>query len=350
MANIGIAQNAALQIMDLLQKAENTLENANSITANVHNSLDMEVASRANIDQNLTAIRRVFNNSQERINRVITVGREAVSESDQRDHTQQQRSEQVQMNSSIPVLGGTAAIGFLGLHGIFSSISKVAKDWIKNIINPVVPVGGNAAGTASSAAGSSGSSLYSVAGNVASSAKNQAEQQLQQTTQANLDDAITGRFSEFAATKGPNLKNDYYDENGRWKSSGCCAFVDYAYEDVYGRSFHSITNDVRVHSETTSSDIYGFLKGNGARAGDVLWCHYPQNGKSTTHYMIINKYDEDGVWITDGYFKNGKMNVWCNNEKVSYTGSGGHAQAYFNGSCYLSLYKMPDDIRNSVNS
>ena len=64
MANIEIAQNAALQIMDMLQKAESTLENANSITANVQNSLEMEVASRANIDQNLTAIRRVFNNSQ----------------------------------------------------------------------------------------------------------------------------------------------------------------------------------------------------------------------------------------------------------------------------------------------
>ena len=163
--------------MDILQKAENTLENANNITANVQNSLEMEVASRANIDQNLTAIRRVFNNSQERINRVITVGREAVSESDQRDHTQQQRAEQVQMNSSIPVLGGTAAIGFLGLNGMFSSISKVAKDWIKNIINPVVPVGGNAAGTASSAAGISGASQHSFAGGAASGLKNKVMQE-----------------------------------------------------------------------------------------------------------------------------------------------------------------------------
>ena len=319
MANIGITQNAAMQIMDILQKAENTLENANSITANVQNSLEMEVASRANIDTNLTAIRRAFDSTQERINRVISIGREAVNESDRRDHAQQQRTEQIQMNSAIPALGGAAAIGFLGLHGAFSSISNLIAPWINNRI---------------------------AIANSAASLVTKTVDHVTKVIEPKLTDlSITERFSEFAATKGPMLKNDYYDENGRWKSSGCCAFVDYAYEDVYGRSWHSITNDEKVQSAVPTKDVYGFLKDNGARAGDVLWCH---NGGGTTHYMIVNDYDEEGVWITDGYFKNGKMTVWCNNEKVSYTGSGGHAQAYFNGSCYLTLYKEPDEIRKLV--
>ena len=258
MANIEIAQNAALQIMDMLQKAESTLENANSITANVQNSLEMEVASRANIDQNLTAIRRVFNNSQEHINRVITVGREAVSESDQRDHTQQQRAEQVQMNSSIPVLGGTAAIGFLGLYGMLFPVSRMVKDWIKNIINPVMRLDAGGGETVSRAVdvpiianedtltstNSSGVSIYSAPNRIITDAKSQARQSIGLKEFNEKIDVLKSKYPAYQSMDdigkdiildGQRLSSGTF---GFDKSGSCIAYAKVMCYEVFGKHWN----------------------------------------------------------------------------------------------------------------
>ncbi|MCR5222501.1 MAG: InlB B-repeat-containing protein [Lachnospiraceae bacterium] len=131
------------------------------------------------------------------------------------------------------------------------------------------------------------------------------------------------------------------------KSIQCCAFTDYVWNNIYGKSWRDDTTGtmcVRYNSASAlaNGQIAEFLSENGAKPGDILWCHDPntlppgQKNFNITHFMIILGYDSEHITISDGYGKNGEGKVWANHKTVKYTDS--PRNKYFNGSCHVRLY------------
>ncbi len=131
------------------------------------------------------------------------------------------------------------------------------------------------------------------------------------------------------------------------KSIQCCAFTDYVWNNIYGKSWRDDTTGtmcVRYNSASAlaNGQIAEFLSENGAKPGDILWCHDPntlpkgQQNYNITHFMIILGYDSEHITISDGYGKNGEGKVWANHKTVKYTDS--PRNKYFNGSCHVRLY------------
>lgn len=122
-------------------------------------------------------------------------------------------------------------------------------------------------------------------------------------------------------------------------------FSNYVWKGVFGADYCD-GKYTRVASKKPSSDIYGFLSDNDAKAGDILWCHTTSN--SITHNMIILACDSSGVWLSDG---TSTGVLWHNNTKISYDDQiYKNTQGYFNGQCYLTLYKINDSLWDSIGS
>ncbi len=140
-----------------------------------------------------------------------------------------------------------------------------------------------------------------------------------------------------------------YAEQKTFKSSycgkawGCFAFCNYVWKNVFGHDYYS-GKLTTISTRGKSSNVYQFPSQNQAKAGDILWCHSPNSGKeSITHNMIILKYDSSGIWLSDA---TSAGEQWHNNEKINYDSP--DYKDNFNGSCILTLYKISDNLWNSV--
>ncbi len=145
-----------------------------------------------------------------------------------------------------------------------------------------------------------------------------------------------------------------YYVNGAWKSTTCCALIDYVWEAVYGHSRRQKPDMCTVidsknargaNVKLNGAGIYRFLKANNAGSGDAIWCHDPyqnkNNGKyNITHYMIILDYDENGITLTDGRGVNGGNRIWGNHITVRWDDT--PRNKYFGGNCYVRLYRVKE--------
>lgn len=59
--------------------------------------------------------------------------------------------------------------------------------------------------------------------------------------------------------------------------------------------------------------------------------------------MIILNYDSSGIWLSDATSA-GKL--WHNNKKINYDSP--DYKDNFGGGCFLTLYKINDDLWNSI--
>lgn len=161
------------------------------------------------------------------------------------------------------------------------------------------------------------------------------------------DQAVANAITAYVSGMNGEFEGKYYKNGNKYPSaSGCCAFANYVWRDVFGSDLYDTPCDIH-NSEKTTSDIYGFLSASGARVGDWLWA---RNGSGkVSHHMIILSYDAQGFCIADGYVPsrgNGNGVVWHNGDYVLYTNRS--YQKYFSGNCYLRLYHMTDDRYQAV--
>lgn len=150
-------------------------------------------------------------------------------------------------------------------------------------------------------------------------------------------EVVINAITSYAAQK--TFKSSYCGQ--AW---GCFAFCNYVWKNVFGYDYYS-KKYTGVATQGTSSNVYQFLSQNQAKAGDILWCHSPEKNPKITHNMIVLGYDASGIWISDATSR-GKL--WHNNEKVNYDSS--DYKQNFDGSCILTLYKINDNLWNSVSS
>lgn len=149
----------------------------------------------------------------------------------------------------------------------------------------------------------------------------------------------------YEITKYISDNNKSFKSGYKGKAWGCFAFCNYVWKGVFGVDYYD-EEFTRVYSSGPSSDIYGFLSNNNAKAGDILWCHTSSN--SITHNMIILAYDSTGIWLSDG---TSAGVLWHNNTKISYDDPVyKDDKGYFDGKCYLTLYKISDSYWNSTAS
>ena len=90
----------------------------------------------------------------------------------------------------------------------------------------------------------------------------------------------------------------YYHETGDYKCMQCMALANHIAYHVFGED--SFDCDVKAASEDGQT-MYDFLKDNNASSGDILKLNYYSSGKVRPHYIVINGYDDRGIWFTDGY-------------------------------------------------
>ncbi len=156
---------------------------------------------------------------------------------------------------------------------------------------------------------------------------------------------VSSAITSFVKKYTENFKNSY---DGR--ASQCCAFVNYIWNGVFGTDIYG-KHGQTIHGKKKTSNVYKFLSDNNAKAGEILWCHNKpagQSGNTITHYMVILSYDKSGVTISDGMQSGKGLKWWHNGKKVSYSDPGFAKKRYFDGSCYLSLYKLNDSYWNPV--
>lgn len=152
---------------------------------------------------------------------------------------------------------------------------------------------------------------------------------------SNQSDTVANTIVNYIASNHKSFRSSY---GGRaW---GCWAFCNYVWKGVFGKDYFANTHK-GASSGSNTSDIYGFLKKNNAKAGDILWCG--TSNLSVTHNMIILSYDSEGVYLSDG---NADGTLWHNNARINYNNAI-YAQ-YFGGNCRLALYKVNDTYWNAV--
>jgi uncharacterized protein YjdB len=140
-----------------------------------------------------------------------------------------------------------------------------------------------------------------------------------------------------------NTINNYVNSlNGRFpvsyegRASGCFAFVNYVWKNVFGVDYY----DGKLTKNTTpskSNDLYRFLCDNGAKTGDIIWAHNPEG---VTHNFIIMDYNSSSIEITDG---TSSGSVWHNDKTIYLNDSSSFFNSYLNGNCLFTIYKINDE-------
>lgn len=154
-------------------------------------------------------------------------------------------------------------------------------------------------------------------------------------TDKSAEDPITAAIGEYVTGLG-GVHPTPYVKGGMAMAWGCCAFVNLVWLHVFGKDTYD-AQPASVESGGAVSDMASWLTANGAQNGDIIWAH---NG-FMTHYIIIHDWDENGMWISDGCMAG---IVAHNHEYVSYD----YYPGFFNGACALTLYRLPEDMKTSV--
>ena len=160
------------------------------------------------------------------------------------------------------------------------------------------------------------------------------EEEEAETPEENID-PVTEAIENYVSSLGGRHPTPYI-KDGMAKAWGCCAFVNLVWMNVFGQDTYDI-QPAAVNSSGAVSDMASWLTANNARSGDIVWAH---NG-FMTHYIIIHDWDENGMWISDGCMAG---TVEHNNEYVSYN----YYPGFFNGACMLTLYRLPDELREKL--
>lgn len=149
------------------------------------------------------------------------------------------------------------------------------------------------------------------------------------------DDAVSRAIRDYVTSLGGTHPTPYV-KGGMAMAWGCCAFVNLVWLRVFGKDTYDAQPEA-VTSGGAVSDVASWLTANGAKNGDIVWAH---NGYMT-HYIIIHDWDENGMWISDGCMAG---IVSHNYEYVSYN----YYPGFFSGACALTLYRLPEDMRATV--
>jgi len=168
-------------------------------------------------------------------------------------------------------------------------------------------------------------------------------------TQAQTD-AVISAIRSYVKSKPNEAKKGY---NG---ATGCCAFVNYVWKDVFGVDvYNRSARDSYTMQCTSSSELYSFLSQHSARAGDVIhvWCDQCGNcNNSETHWMVIISCDKKGIKLYDAYGSGSRSgSLWNKGTLVPWNNSY-HAQHYWNGNSktygqsgfYVTLFQVKDDL------
>ena len=113
---------------------------------------------------------------------------------------------------------------------------------------------------------------------------------------------INTAIEEYALALDGSFPNFYFShEVGDLKAIQCCSMANHIMFNIFGEDIYDVSNHGNTITSNAGQSIYEFLKTNNAKSGDVLFSSYTVKGKIRPHYIVINGYDENGIWFTDGY-------------------------------------------------
>lgn len=113
---------------------------------------------------------------------------------------------------------------------------------------------------------------------------------------------VNSAIEEYALSLDGAFPNFYfYHEQGDYKAMQCCSMANHTMYNIFGEDMYDIANRGGEITSENGQNIYEFLLSNNAKSGDILFSSYIVNGKIRPHYIVINGYNEKGIWFTDGY-------------------------------------------------
>ncbi len=134
-------------------------------------------------------------------------------------------------------------------------------------------------------------------------------------------DRIKKVIIAYAESLGGTFRSPYY-KGGKAVSIQCCAYVNQVWKHVFGKDIYD--PGIMTTNSHEGETIYNFLSRTEARAGDILYVRYWKASKNkwSSHFMILLGYDENGVYVTDGYeTDDGVFLVWRIDKKAIYSQS-----------------------------
>ncbi|SEM11825.1 Fibronectin type III domain-containing protein [Butyrivibrio sp. ob235] len=138
-----------------------------------------------------------------------------------------------------------------------------------------------------------------------------------------------------------NGLNGSYPVSYKGKASGCFAFVNYVWKNVFGVDYYDGQYD-KNSTSGKSNDLYKFLRENNAKSGDIVWAH---NSEGVTHNFIILDYSSSSIEITDG---TSSGTIWHNDKQLQLNTSSSFYNKYLYGNCIFTIYKIKESYWSKV--